>query len=585
MVTASTIVVVFGAILAMAPIMADAYMLPKMFAIIVGTMLLWSGVTQIRATKVGNYLLTFCVALCITTVASQDVNMSLMGTYRAPFYGVLPLAVCAMLFFASVNVKMDRLVDCILAATSLAAVYAIIQHAGFEPFVGWGIPQGRSISTIGSPPYMGAVFAMALPLFFYGKSYESPFHRLWPLVVVGLYTTGSRMPWIAAAAGVATYMWMAGKNRKAIAGTIAAAIVAAVVVSLQPEKIRCDLIRIETWKSAWSAFLANPWLGSGPDTFTLDSFRYRTAEFAGHSGRYSWQDSAHNDILQIMATMGIVGLVSYVALQVRIGMALLIDPEHEWGSEMLLRFAVAGAFVAAWICAKTNAVPLPVTAILAALLGQVVRSGRVDFDEDLASITVKKTAAVAFMLAASAMILSMCVADIFFLRAMKSFKAGDGAYGARDLKRAMEINPASMEYKEAAINSLSIYSKTADTTAMLREAAFIADKIVDSHPRNGRAIMIRGITKALEATHVDASMAPAAMLALGQAGELIPTEMAIQKYLMFVAYVVGDAATMGAAAEAYRANEKIFELKDQKIYTCPYCNEPWSRHIMKSHAR
>ena len=78
--------------------------------------------------------------------------------------------------------------------------------------------------------------------------------------------------------------------------------------------IRVDSLvtRIETWQAAWTLLREHPWTGVGVGQYEIEA---RTLlETSGLSSEHlnSATRHAHNDYLQLGATMGIVGIVSYL---------------------------------------------------------------------------------------------------------------------------------------------------------------------------------------------------------------------------------------------------------------------------------
>lgn len=63
-------------------------------------------------------------------------------------------------------------------------------------------------------------------------------------------------------------------------------------------------IRMEYWKQAWEGFLERPFIGTGPGTFSLTSYRYQRAPLSS-----SW--FAHSEALQTLSELGLAGVVAF----------------------------------------------------------------------------------------------------------------------------------------------------------------------------------------------------------------------------------------------------------------------------------
>ena len=74
--------------------------------------------------------------------------------------------------------------------------------------------------------------------------------------------------------------------------------------------LRADLARLDLWRLAWESFVREP-LGTGPDTFEYTFRKFRTAEMVSRLNHSDvMQGHAHNVILQILSTEGILALAA-----------------------------------------------------------------------------------------------------------------------------------------------------------------------------------------------------------------------------------------------------------------------------------
>ena len=100
--------------------------------------------------------------------------------------------------------------------------------------------------------------------------------------------------------------------------------------------------RIVVWEIAWKGFLDRPVLGWGPENFDLAFARHYnpclgTVKCAGEL----WYDRAHNIVFDTLATTGIFGLISYLAI---FGVALYVLWKKYFSGAA--GFAEAGVFTA-----------------------------------------------------------------------------------------------------------------------------------------------------------------------------------------------------------------------------------------------
>ncbi len=75
-----------------------------------------------------------------------------------------------------------------------------------------------------------------------------------------------------------------------------------------------DETRVWAWKSAWQGLKDKLLLGYGPENFNVAFNQYfNPLHFTGY-GATTWFDRAHNVFLEILTTMGAIGLASYLSI-------------------------------------------------------------------------------------------------------------------------------------------------------------------------------------------------------------------------------------------------------------------------------
>lgn len=82
--------------------------------------------------------------------------------------------------------------------------------------------------------------------------------------------------------------------------------------------------RIYTWNLAWRGFREHPWFGWGPEHFlVIYNYFYDPSQLSLHL-TYRWSDRAHNQPLEVLANLGLVGLSCYL-------LCLGLLGRHLWG--------------------------------------------------------------------------------------------------------------------------------------------------------------------------------------------------------------------------------------------------------------
>lgn len=450
-----------GGLLAVSPLQASAYSILKLFTLSLGVALAWAAIAlqgaPMRSTPLDRPLLACGAALLASLAASQDPFLSFVGRYRMYAMGVVPLSLCAALFYAAVfsgQAEEPRPLLRLLAAVGLVmGVHALLQYNGIEPLSHMPdkLPQGRAVGTLGSPVYFGStlvcLFPLALALALDGRGGDRVLGAAGALgAATALACTVSRGAWLGAAAGAAAYLALSGRLRLPRGRWLVAAALAAGVAGTGFLQLRrssagsSDSARIELWRSALASVGRNPFLGSGPDTFEQLLRRHRTEGFIRALGANSGQANAHNDLLQTLTTMGAAGLAAYLWL-VAAAAALAWKAR---GPEAPFKAAAAGALAGLFLQAKFNPAPLPsliLAAFCAALLVPPPPPGR----EKRAGWAGASVALVCAALLALSWRLTL--ADRSQKKAQVFAAVGRADIAAAEFARAERLNPGEVQYR------------------------------------------------------------------------------------------------------------------------------------------
>jgi tetratricopeptide (TPR) repeat protein len=133
--------------------------------------------------------------------------------------------------------------------------------------------------------------------------------------------------------------------------------------------------RLEFWRVATVAFAARPWLGSGLDSFQFAYQRHQGARAFEH-GPDSSPGHAHNEVLQVAATQGSVGVAALALVAVAL---VAVGSRAFRGSGAETRAALAAPFAGLAALAVQGLFSFTVTALgalLATWLGVVSSASR-----------------------------------------------------------------------------------------------------------------------------------------------------------------------------------------------------------------
>ena len=398
----------------------------------------------------------------LTTFTAENQYVALYGEVGR-YLGLTTHAVLALLAVAiAVSVDYPRrtswLAWTIAAAATLAGLYAVQQALGRDP-VQWVDfdPRIRPFSTFGNADFYGqflAVVAIACAaVLVFARQ------RLWLVGAVALLavfnvalmlvvqTRGSFLGIVAGAVVIAP-LWLrrAGLSRRVLVRFASAIAVAAVafVVMLVATPLGSRLLdigrgiglrdRVLLYQSAFQMFLDHPFLGVGFENFAVAYPRYQQAEWFAIAGLNTTNTSAHDWVLHVGATTGIVGLLANLAL-------LAAFTIHAWrrardpdAAGVLVALAAIAAFYGSglvlpgaqsiqwipWIC-------------VGVALASELRSARVV----TALPPIRLPAIVRLLIVAG--LASVAFGQLGSIEANRAAKGAQGALGAANASRAVEL--------------------------------------------------------------------------------------------------------------------------------------------------
>jgi len=278
----------------------------------------------------------------LTTVTAENQYVALYGEVGR-YLGLTTHAVLALLAIAiAVSVDYARRVSwlawTIAAASTLAGVYAVQQALGLDP-VQWidFDPRVRPFSTFGNADFYGQFLAVvvtgcAAVLVFVPRLWlkvvgaSLGVMALWLMVIV--QTRGSFLGVVAGGVIIAA-LWLrrSDLSRRALTrfglvflGTLVVLGVGLVATPLggrildTGRGVALVRDRVLLYQSAFEMFVDHPVVGVGFENFAVAYPRYQQAEWFGLVGMNTTNTSAHNWILHVAATTGIVGLLANFAL-------------------------------------------------------------------------------------------------------------------------------------------------------------------------------------------------------------------------------------------------------------------------------
>jgi len=293
-------------------------------------------------------LLLLLVVAIVSTILSPAPYVSLLGNQLKIHGSLAALTIYIVFYFILVNTLKDQKeVKGILFISTIGA--AILAALTLLTYLGVKIlpapwTHGTSFTPTGSSFSTTAILALLVPVV--ASQIINPKNLLFLTLNSILLTlfgatialTGNWATWIAALAGLGLTLAAERffdniaqiKPAKLLAIALPAALITLITtLSLIPplggaknplyEQAKnfpreLQLPFITSWKIAVSAFRDSPFWGSGPATFLFDFTNYKPIEFNNSKNWNLRFDSAFNEYLQVLATLGGVGLIALLSL-------------------------------------------------------------------------------------------------------------------------------------------------------------------------------------------------------------------------------------------------------------------------------
>lgn len=323
------------------PWFADNFGVVKLFASGVCCFILvaCSGPKIVRPSPLWTPILLFLAAMVLSWWFSVDREMGLIGGFGQPYYGLSIALQCAIIF--AIGVPLTELADWTVAALGSEGFICALNLNGWPV---WAVVNHRAVGTIGQPAFLAAWVAVAGPLVWRSR-YRWPGVFFTAFLLYATQGRGAALAIVLAAAVV--WNWKA-----------ALVLVLFVPLTFTRAKRQSDVTRAVTWSVAARAGFEHPVLGWGTDAFSIvERASKMSRDAARMDTRNSAAASAHDDVLEVWATMGLVGLLAY-------GFLLWWIVKNCKGADPVLVVSLLSLFIQAKVNILPNAAMLWAAAVL-----------------------------------------------------------------------------------------------------------------------------------------------------------------------------------------------------------------------------
>jgi len=292
-------------------------------------------------------VVTYLFCALLATVFGVNFIRSFWGNYErmGGAYHLIHLTLLYFYFLLLAQARGElvarRLLLLLVWMAALSSLYGISVALGMPPWVPETGPP-RFSSVYGNPGYFASflILPMALTLLFWhqakGATSRIVYIVLFALQLTGVVISGTRAALLGVmAAGILAGIAFIVVRRDSFSRYAGIALVAVPVVcillifaghlsdisvlkhfaSMQDDSVR---IRLLEWRTAWQGSRERPLLGSGPENYyfvankNFDKSLYTYA--SNHPNNSLRFDKPHNYLLEVLVTMGLAGLLAYLAM-------------------------------------------------------------------------------------------------------------------------------------------------------------------------------------------------------------------------------------------------------------------------------
>ncbi len=470
-------------------------------------------------------LIAFLLSCILSTCFSLIPHLSLYGEYKR-HEGLLTLInyailCCLCIHFVRETALFKKWLMILVCVGGIAAVCGILQPFGID-LSRWG-SGGVPISFFGNQNYAGGYMAMVI---FFGLGLllenEGRGQKIFIginslLIYVCLIITKNRGGFLGLLAGLMVFIVLnraeIWKRRKTAAiyglifllATIGLCLhektsplpkltsTIRIVQSQGKEKIEAAgtfANRIQIWKTTLHIIRDNPIFGIGIDAFRMAATKHETPEFIHAEGGYNVLiDKAHNEMLDIAATRGLVGLLVY--LWVLVSFFVFVGrlwKRMEYPDKWLVSSGIA-AIISYLIQNEVGFGVVPTSILFWVLIGGIIGIGVKATGHSYSTIKISLLLRIGlpiFFLLLSIIIIRYsffaCRADIYYKNALALSQRQDTDQAIYMYEKALSYNPNEEFYYGEMLAAYSLISeRSRDSLNLLIKRAEDAVRVNPHH--------------------------------------------------------------------------------------------------------
>ncbi|MFH0774863.1 MAG: O-antigen ligase family protein [bacterium] len=255
------------------------------------------------------------------------------------------------------------------------------------------------------------------------------------------------------------------------------------------EKFTTTAVRLHIWRGCLRIVKDYPLFGIGQETMFSIYPRYRTLADAKAEGQYSRTDRAHNDVIDVVAMTGILGLCSFLFLHITFLIIILRAVYKSKGRERVMLAGVASAWAAYHLNGLLSFGTPCVNSMFWALSGiGAVLAGKPKVYERRLLLGGMKWVVLGVIFALSIVglvwVKNMYCADTIFSQAGRLEKSGSLSDAIPRYKEVLKLNPWQKDYSDSLLNTYLTLARRYPNPDYTKEAVFWAERAVKLFPQD-----------------------------------------------------------------------------------------------------
>lgn len=352
------------------PLSQELFEFPKMvwvylLAIAGLALILGKAITQHKFTllvhPLNRPLVIYGLVLMVSTLMSLNLYTSIMGYYSRFHGGLASLSAYLVLFYLTLlylqplttrTQRITRLLWSWVVGSIIVSIWAVAEHFGYSPSC-WLLRgelnascwvqdvQARVFATFGQPNWLAAYLITTVPVSL-ALLIQSSRDRLRIIAWLGaatgyaaLWYTYSRSGWIGLAVALIFLLpWAWRINFHQLRPWLGTLVIVCGLVSLSSVQMASQRtattlesgnfdsstgqIRLLVWQGSLETAIDFPIFGSGLETFPYSFLSNRPVELNQTTEWNFLYNKAHNEVLQVAVTTGVIGLVAWLFLYLKL---------------------------------------------------------------------------------------------------------------------------------------------------------------------------------------------------------------------------------------------------------------------------